>query len=58
MSSFEDLEVWKRSKELAILVVKALAESKNFALRDQMTRSAISIPSNTWGVKYVVCLHP
>lgn len=44
--SFEKLEVWKRSCRLAIAVSRALRESKPFALRDQMQRAAISIPSN------------
>ena len=46
MSSFEDLQVWQRSKLLAIRVISELAASKNYSLKDQMTRSAISIPSN------------
>lgn len=46
MSSFENLEAWQRSKELAVLVIREIGRSKNFALRDQLSRSAISIPSN------------
>ncbi len=46
MSSFENLEVWQRSKNLAVLVLKEIGRSNNFALRDQLSRSAISIPSN------------
>jgi len=44
--SFEELEVWKRSSRLAVEVCRIVAESKPQALRDQMQRSAISIPSN------------
>ncbi|HEY1173685.1 MAG TPA: four helix bundle protein [Verrucomicrobiae bacterium] len=44
--SFEKLEVWKRSCRLAVDVNKALLDSRNFALRDQMIRASISIPSN------------
>ncbi len=44
--NFENLEVWKRGIELAVNVCVASHDSKNFALRDQMQRSAISIPSN------------
>ena len=44
--SFEELEVWKRACRLAVDVTKALNESRNFALRDQMVRAAISVPSN------------
>lgn len=46
MSSLKDLEVWQRSKELAVLVLREIGRSKNFALRDQLSRSAISIASN------------
>jgi len=44
--SFEELEVWKRACRLAIEVSRSLASSREFALRDQMVRACISIPSN------------
>ncbi len=44
--SFEELEVWKRGCRLAVEVNRALADSKEYALRDQMIRASISIPSN------------
>ena len=44
--SFEDLLVWQRSKALAVDVISALSASKNYGLKDQIIRSAISIPSN------------
>ncbi|MGO9586146.1 MAG: four helix bundle protein [Limisphaerales bacterium] len=44
--SFEDLEVWKRGCRLAVEVVKAFSKSKEYIFKDQMTRSAISVPSN------------
>src|SRR6188768_3494274 len=44
--SFEDLEVWKRACQLAVRIYELLRESREFALRDQMQRAAISIPSN------------
>ena len=44
--SFEDLEVWKRSSRLCVDIYKALAELKDYGFRDQITRSALSIPSN------------
>ena len=44
--SFEDLEVWKRGCRLAVEVYQALGESKDFALADQMRRSAVSVSSN------------
>jgi four helix bundle protein len=43
---FEDLEVWKRSSRLCVDIYKALAELKDYGFRDQITRSALSIPSN------------
>ncbi|HMO64184.1 MAG TPA: four helix bundle protein [Lacipirellulaceae bacterium] len=44
--SFEELEVWRRGCRLAVDVNQALVESRNYALKDQMCRAAISIPSN------------
>ncbi|MDY0275046.1 MAG: four helix bundle protein [Desulfomicrobium sp.] len=44
--SFEDLDVWKRSSRLCVDIYKALAELKDYGFRDQITRSALSIPSN------------
>jgi len=44
--SFEELEVWKRSCRLAVQICRAVADSKHWALRDQLQRSCISIPSN------------
>ena len=45
-SSFEDLEVWKRACRLAVRVYEALQDCRDFGLKDQMTRSAVSIASN------------
>lgn len=44
--SFEDLDVWKRSCVLAVRVYDLLRESKDYALKDQMQRAAVSIASN------------
>ena len=44
--TFEDLDVWKRGCNLTVEVHAALAESKDFALRNQMERASLSIPSN------------
>ena len=44
--SFEDLEVWKRACRLAVLVYQVLKDCKDFGLKDQMTRAAVSIASN------------
>jgi len=44
--SFESLEVWKRSSRLAVQTYKALKDCRDYGLKDQMTRAAVSIPSN------------
>jgi four helix bundle protein len=44
--SFEELDVWKRACQLAVCVYQSTSDSKDFALRDQMRRAAISIASN------------
>jgi four helix bundle protein len=43
---FEDLEVWKRSSRLCADLYRNLRNIKDFGFRDQITRSALSIPSN------------
>ena len=44
--NFEDLEVWKRSSRLAVSVLELIDPIRLYALRDQMARSCISVPSN------------
>lgn len=44
--SFEDLEIWKRACNLAVKVYETLRECRDFGLRDQMQRAAVSIASN------------
>lgn len=46
LNHFEDLEVWKRSSRLAVSVLQLVGGVKLYALRDQMARSCISVPSN------------
>ena len=46
MHHFEELEVWKRSSRLAVSVLELIEPVKLYALRDQMARSCISVPSN------------
>jgi four helix bundle protein len=49
VNKFEDLEVWKLARELAQDIYKytAVGEfSKDYGLKDQMRRAAISIMSN------------
>lgn len=46
---FEELLVWQKGKELAVNVYRltnAGAFSKDFGLRDQIRRAAVSVPSN------------
>ena len=44
--SFEDLDIWKRSCRLAVQVYENLHSCRDFGLKDQMTRAAVSIASN------------
>ena len=44
--SFEDLDVWKRACRQAVEVIEATGTLRPWSLRDQIQRSAISVPSN------------
>ena len=44
--SFEDLEVWKKACRITVKIYKILKDCKDWGLKDQMTRAAVSIPSN------------
>jgi len=49
MGKFENLKVWQRAKDLAIFIYKLTAHgkfNKDFGLRDQIRRAAVSVPSN------------
>jgi len=46
VESFEDLEVWKEGMDVVRKVYASLKGCKDFGLRDQMQRAAVSIPSN------------
>ncbi|TQE98552.1 MAG: four helix bundle protein [Spiribacter salinus] len=43
---FEQLDVWKRAARLLANLYRALANSREYAFKDQITRSARSIASN------------
>lgn len=43
---FENLEVWQRSKSLAVSVCRQAETLRSSGFRDQIVRSAISVPSN------------
>ncbi|EIK54265.1 hypothetical protein YO5_04022 [Stutzerimonas stutzeri TS44] len=44
--NFENLDVWKRSARLSVNVYRQLSASRERGFKDQITRSALSIPSN------------
>ena len=46
LHQFEELEVWKRSSRLAVSILELIDGIKLYALRDQMARCCISVPSN------------
>ncbi len=46
METFEKLEVWRKSKNLAVRICTALKGCRDYSLRDQIQRAAVSIPSN------------
>ncbi|WP_045825288.1 four helix bundle protein [Teredinibacter turnerae] len=43
---FKKLDVWKESARLCVEVYKNLGTLRDYGFRDQITRSALSIPSN------------
>jgi len=46
MTGFEQLEVWKAGCRLTVEVYGELQKCRDYGLRDQMQRAAVSIPSN------------
>ena len=46
IEKFEDLDVWKEGVRLSVEIYQVLKDCKDYSLRDQMHRSAVSIPSN------------
>lgn len=46
MDSFEKLDVWVRASRLCIGLYRELKSSRDWGFRDQITRSALSIPCN------------
>jgi four helix bundle protein len=46
VSTFEDLEIWKRSSRLAVDALISVHTLNNFTLKDQISRCSLSIPSN------------
>lgn len=46
VSSFEGLDVWKRSATLSASIYRELQNLRDFGFRDQISRSGLSVPSN------------
>ena len=46
MEAFENLEIWKRSSRLCVDVYSALWQCRDRTFKDQVTRAALSVPSN------------
>lgn len=46
VNRFEDLEVGKEGIRLAVEIYRFLENCRDYGLRDQMQRAAVSIPSN------------
>ncbi|GHT38543.1 four helix bundle protein [Bacteroidia bacterium] len=46
VGGFEDLLVWKESMGLTISIYEQLKLCKDYGLKDQMQRAAVSVPSN------------
>jgi four helix bundle protein len=45
-TGFHDLEVWRDAKALAVTTYRLTTHLKDFSLRDQIRRAAVSVPSN------------
>lgn len=46
ITKFEDLIIWQKGVEMAVLVYDLFKNSKDFGFRDQVQRSSVSISSN------------
>jgi four helix bundle protein len=46
IKNFEDLEIWKMSREMVNLIYSDLRLCKDYAYRDQINRAGISIMNN------------
>jgi four helix bundle protein len=43
---FEDLIVWQKSQDLAVLIYTNFSNSKDYGFRDQISRAAVSVSNN------------
>ena len=48
VQKFEDLKDWQESVRLSINIYKELLNCTDYSFRNQIQRSAVSIPSNTY----------
>jgi four helix bundle protein len=49
MGNFKELKVWQKAKDLAVYIYRMTEQgafSKDYGLRDQIRRAAVSVPSN------------
>jgi four helix bundle protein len=46
ITTFEDLEIWKEGMRISIKIYEILKNCKDYGLKDQMQRAAVSVPSN------------
>jgi four helix bundle protein len=46
INRFEDLEIWKEGMRICVKIYEMLKNCKDYGLKDQMQRAAVSIPSN------------
>ena len=46
IKNFEQLDVWKRGCQLAVTTYKIFEKVKDYGLYNQVTRAAVSVPSN------------
>lgn len=44
--ALNSLDVWRRSKKLAVDIYGILNKCKDYGFKDQITRAAVSVPSN------------
>ena len=44
--ALSSLDVWRRSRKLAVDIYKEFGHCRDWGFKDQITRSAISVPSN------------
>jgi len=45
-NGFEDLKVWKKACDLVIEIYNLLKNCKDYSIKDQIIRAALSVPSN------------